>query len=114
MHLQCLVFEDAPNGVRAASLAGMPSVLIPDDMVEHELRKEATVVLHSLLEFQPEKFGLPAFDDDMLVHLGNRNMPTGSNEKMRIENSKPITHCLFDMDGLLLGKYIKTIFRSFF
>lgn len=58
---QCLVFEDAPNGVRAACLAGMQSVMVPDDHVTGELRKEATQVLKSLLDFKPEDFGLPPF-----------------------------------------------------
>lgn len=62
---QCLVFEDAPNGVRAACLAGMPSVMVPDDMVVPEMRKEATVVVRTLLDFKPEQFGLPPFDDDL-------------------------------------------------
>lgn len=58
---QCLVFEDAPNGVRAACLAGMQSVMVPDKMVAEELRKEATIVIDSLDDFQPELFGLPPF-----------------------------------------------------
>lgn len=61
----CLVFEDAPNGVRAATLAGMPSVMVPDDMVAPEQRTEATVVLKSLLDLKLEDFGLPPFDDDL-------------------------------------------------
>lgn len=58
-----MVFEDAPNGVRAATLAGMPSIMVPDDMVAPELRTEATVELKSLLDFRPEEFGLPPFSD---------------------------------------------------
>lgn len=61
--LQCLVFEDAPNGVRAACLAGMQSVMVPDAHVSQELRKEATIVLDSLEQFEPELFGLPPFSD---------------------------------------------------
>lgn len=69
----CLVFEDAPNGVRAACLAGMPSVMVPDDMVASALRKEATVVIRSLLDFKPEQFGLPPFDDDLLDSSDNES-----------------------------------------
>ncbi|XP_065218932.1 probable pseudouridine-5'-phosphatase [Planococcus citri] len=58
---QCLVFEDAPNGVTAARKAGMQSVLVPDENLPMERRKNATLVLNSLLEFEPEKFGLPPF-----------------------------------------------------
>ena len=58
-----MVFEDAPNGVRAAALAEMQSVMVPDKMVASELRQEATIVLDSLLDFKPELFGLPPFTD---------------------------------------------------
>ncbi|KHJ80404.1 HAD hydrolase, family IA, variant 3 [Oesophagostomum dentatum] len=58
-----LVFEDAPNGGRAAIAAGMKCVMVPAEA--H--RKEAMGigvdrVLNSLEEFRPEEFGLPAFD----------------------------------------------------
>lgn len=58
---KCLVFEDSPNGVRAGKLAGMQTVMVPDKIVSPELRSEATVVLESLLQFQPELFNLPKF-----------------------------------------------------
>lgn len=59
---QCLVFEDAPNGVTAGVSAGMQVVMVPDPHIEEEQRKHATVVLNSLEEFKPELFGLPAFN----------------------------------------------------
>lgn len=58
---KCLVFEDAPNGVRAACAANMQSVMVPEDYVSEELRKGATIVLKSLADFKPEMFGLPPF-----------------------------------------------------
>lgn len=61
-HPQCLVFEDAPNGVTAGVSAGMQVVMVPDPHISEEQRKHATVVLDSLEEFQPELFGLPAFE----------------------------------------------------
>lgn len=59
---QCLVFEDAPNGVQAAISAGMQCVMVPDpEIITAEFQKNATLVLNSLEEFQPQAFGLPPY-----------------------------------------------------
>ncbi|XP_053961660.1 probable pseudouridine-5'-phosphatase isoform X2 [Anastrepha ludens] len=57
----CLVFEDAPNGVQAALRAGMQVVMVPDKVIPEKLRQGATQVLESLEAFKPEDFGLPPF-----------------------------------------------------
>jgi len=58
---QCLVFEDAPNGVTAARAAGMQVVMVPDARMDPLMTSHATHVIKSLEEFQPELFALPPF-----------------------------------------------------
>lgn len=60
---QCLVFEDSPNGVKAAHCANMQVVMVPDERISLEDSCLATIRLKSLLDFQPELFGLPGFKD---------------------------------------------------
>ncbi|XP_019865548.2 pseudouridine-5'-phosphatase [Aethina tumida] len=59
---QCIVFEDAPNGIHGAISAGMQAIMVPAPDIPEELRKQATQVLKSLKEFNPELYGLPKFE----------------------------------------------------
>lgn len=65
----CLVFEDSVAGAIAGCRAEMQVVWIPDPRMDvaSNLAKEKdlkpTQILHSMTEFKPEDFGLPAFHD---------------------------------------------------
>lgn len=48
---ECLVFEDSPNGIRAASNAGTIPILVPDIMpITDEIRKQCAHIFKTLAE----------------------------------------------------------------
>lgn len=59
------MFEDAPNGVKAATSAGMQVVMVPAAYIPEEMKEGATMVLKSLEDFDPRDFGLPAYPDPL-------------------------------------------------
>lgn len=59
----CLVFEDAPNGVKAGKAAGMSVVMVPDSNMDLENTQLADEVITSLQNFEPSNWGLPPFTD---------------------------------------------------
>ncbi|KAK4784891.1 hypothetical protein SAY86_019259 [Trapa natans] len=59
---RCLVVEDSLVGVKAAKAAKMKVVAVPS-LQETDCSSLADIELNSLLEFEPEKWGLPPFND---------------------------------------------------
>ena len=57
----CLVFEDSLAGMKAALAANMSVVVIPPPDFERNLYQDATQILNSLTEFQPQLWHLPNF-----------------------------------------------------
>ena len=58
---ECLVFEDAPTGTEAALAAGMSVVVVPDPNMDHCHYKNASQIISSLKNCDPEYRGLPKF-----------------------------------------------------
>mgnify|MGYP001342426956 CR=1 FL=1 len=59
--VNCLVFEDAPSGIKGALAAGMNVVAVPDPHIEDHYYNNASQVITSLKKFDPENWGLPKF-----------------------------------------------------
>ena len=62
---ECLVFEDAPTGTEAALGAGMSVVVVPDPNMYHCHYKNASQIISSLKDFDPEYWGLPKFAESI-------------------------------------------------
>jgi pseudouridine-5'-monophosphatase len=58
---KCLVFEDAPSGMEAGLAAGMSVVVVPDTNMDHSHYKNASQIISSLEDFDPEYWGLPKY-----------------------------------------------------
>ena len=58
---ECLVFEDAPSGTEAAIAAGMSVIVVPDPEMDCNQYKNASQIIPSLNDFDPEYWGLPRF-----------------------------------------------------
>ena len=54
----CLVFEDSPAGIEAASAAGMHSVAVPDPHMSDEEYPKADQIIRSLADFDLSFWGL--------------------------------------------------------
>ena len=56
-----LVFEDAPSGLQAATAAKMRAVVVPDPNMDKGRYFEADLILDSLNDFDPDRYGLPPY-----------------------------------------------------
>ena len=59
----CLVFEDAPSGTQAAIAAGMSVVVVPHPEINYKHFKNASQIITSLNDFDPQYWGLPLFTE---------------------------------------------------
>ncbi|XP_078173595.1 bifunctional riboflavin kinase/FMN phosphatase-like isoform X2 [Carex rostrata] len=59
----CLVIEDSITGVTAGKAAGMEVIAVPSIPKQADKFNTASEVLNSLLDLEPEKWGLPQFED---------------------------------------------------
>lgn len=61
-----LAFEDSPTGMYSALAADCQCVLVPDPQLDlAKLHSQPTQVIPSLMDFRPELFGLPPFEDNL-------------------------------------------------
>uniref|UniRef100_A0ACD5VUQ1 Uncharacterized protein n=1 Tax=Avena sativa TaxID=4498 RepID=A0ACD5VUQ1_AVESA len=59
----CLVIEDSLVGVQAAKASGAKVVAVPSLQSQRQCYSIADLILYSLLDFHPELWGLPPFED---------------------------------------------------
>ncbi|XP_024991829.1 bifunctional riboflavin kinase/FMN phosphatase-like isoform X2 [Cynara cardunculus var. scolymus] len=65
----CLVIEDSMVGIRAGKAANMQVVAVPSIQSESDEYLIADHVIHSFLDFQPELWALPPFEDWVMKAL---------------------------------------------
>ncbi|XP_022025931.1 bifunctional riboflavin kinase/FMN phosphatase isoform X2 [Helianthus annuus] len=65
----CLVIEDSLVGIKAGKAANMQVVAVPSIQTESDEYSIADYVIHSFLDFQPQIWGLPLFDDWVMKAL---------------------------------------------
>ncbi|KAM0871236.1 hypothetical protein ACQ4PT_039526 [Festuca glaucescens] len=65
----CLVIEDSLVGVQAAKASGAKVVAVPSLRSQRQFYSMADLILYSLLDFHPELWSLPPFEDFILGAL---------------------------------------------
>ncbi|KAM0049950.1 putative riboflavin kinase [Helianthus debilis subsp. tardiflorus] len=65
----CLVIEDSLVGIKAGKAANMQVVAVPSIQTESDEYSIADYVIHSFLDFQPQIWGLPPFDEWVMKAL---------------------------------------------
>ncbi|KAL4573235.1 hypothetical protein LXL04_020034 [Taraxacum kok-saghyz] len=65
----CLVIEDSLVGIKAGKAAKMQVVAVPSIQSESDQYSIADYIIHSFLDFKPELWGLPPFDDWVMKAL---------------------------------------------
>jgi HAD superfamily hydrolase (TIGR01509 family) len=57
---RCIAIENAPSGIQAGQAAGMATVAVPTEGMDHRAFDGVDQLLTSLEEFRPSEWGLPA------------------------------------------------------
>ncbi|PAN28442.1 hypothetical protein PAHAL_5G152900 [Panicum hallii] len=107
----CLVIEDSVVGVKGAKASGAKAVAVPSLQSQRKHYNIADIILYSLLDFDPELWGLPPFEDriqgvlpiDPLIstaQIGDRIL----NNLHRVVSDERTYDCIPDqISGIYLG-----------